>query len=263
MVLADAASTNVSVGARIRPLFPREVQDGATNCLSVHEGRTGAVGNPRTFTFDRAYDSRATQEEVYQAQVQPLVDAVVSGYNAAVLAYGQTATGKTFTMGTAAPEVEEHLSGMCPRVIEALFQHADATSQQVDYRFSCCYLEVYNEELRDLLRPQTPKQLLQIREDTDGNIRVTGICERTATSRRELLQVLQEGSQGRTTGSTLMNEHSSRSHSIFTVMVEMRDKTLCAGDPESWSSEATTSHASYKTAKFHLVDLAGSERAKR
>ncbi|CAE7745866.1 KIN4A [Symbiodinium pilosum] len=119
---------------------------------------------------------------------------------------------------------------------------------------SCCYLEIYNEDIRDLLQPGGHAGPIAIREDAAGGIKVSGIHAETCTSAEEMFRCLSDGSVQRTTGATLMNEQSSRSHSIFTLILEQR-RRIAGGD--AWSED------DYVTAKFHLVDLAGSERAKR
>ncbi|CAE7040393.1 KIN4A [Symbiodinium sp. CCMP2592] len=209
------------------------------------------VGN----RFDLVFETDASQAAVYDGCVSSLLDGCMQGYNATVFAYGQTGSGKTYTMGTGqwAPEGSAE-EGIVPKVIRNSFRHIEANSSAIDFKVSCCYLEIYNEDIRDLLQPGGHKGPIAIREDAAGGIKVSGIHAETCTSAEEMFRCLSDGSVQRTTGATLMNEQSSRSHSIFTLILEQRRRI---GGGDAWSEE------DYVTAKFHLVDLAGSERAKR
>eukprot|EP00931_Biecheleriopsis_adriatica_P076220 TRINITY_DN49953_c0_g1_i1.p1 TRINITY_DN49953_c0_g1~~TRINITY_DN49953_c0_g1_i1.p1 ORF type:complete len:1308 (+),score=333.01 TRINITY_DN49953_c0_g1_i1:84-3926(+) len=251
--------TNVRVAARVRPLLPREMAANCCSCVTVHPGVNQlVVGTKRAFTFDMVFDTDVQQSVVYDSCVSPLLDGCMQGYNATVLAYGQTGSGKTHTMGTgqALPEATED-EGITPKVIRNSFEYIEANRHKVDFKVSCCYLEIYNEDLRDLLQPGGAKSLIAVREDATGGIKVSGIRAETCTSAEEMMRCLNDGSVQRTTGATLMNEQSSRSHSIFTVILEQR-RVVGVSDKSEVADEAD-----YVTAKFHLVDLAGSERAKR
>jgi len=181
----------------------------------------------------------------------------MQGYNATVLAYGQTGSGKTHTMGTGQSVGEGSAEeGIVPKVIRNSFRHIEANQESIDFKVSCCYLEIYNEDIRDLLQPggRQDGRVIAIREDAAGGIKVSGIHAETCGTEEEMFRCLSDGSVQRTTGATLMNEQSSRSHSIFTLILEQRNRNC---DPDSAAADY------YVTAKFHLVDLAGSERAKR
>jgi len=183
----------------------------------------------------------------------------MQGYNATVLAYGQTGSGKTHTMGTGQSVGEgSEEEGIVPKVIRNSFRHIEVHKENIDFKVSCCYLEIYNEDIRDLLQPggRQDGQVIAIREDAAGGIKVSGIHAETCGSEEEMFRCLSDGSVQRTTGATLMNEQSSRSHSIFTLILEQRNRKCDSADPA-----AAVDY--YVTAKFHLVDLAGSERAKR
>eukprot|EP00736_Rhodelphis_marinus_P012722 Rmarinus@m.8893 len=247
----QADDSSVKVAVRVRPLIPKERACRQAECALVQsESNTVLVGKDRSFAFDFAYGPQASQSEIYGQCIHSLVENCFAGYNATVFAYGQTGSGKTFTMGTAGAGVSsDEAVGIIPRVIEHLFSGIEKRRANAEFLVRVSFLEVYNEDLRDLLNPSTPSKDLAIREDSSGNINVTSIAEEVVTSAGDLIRCLEEGSAARTVGGTLMNAHSSRSHAIFTIVVEQRVSK--DGVPE------------YIASKFHLIDLAGSERNKR
>lgn len=170
---------------------------------------------------------------------------IFTGYNVTILAYGQTGSGKTHSMGTNYSEAED--TGVIPRAVHDIF---DIVSLKKDWNFkiTVSFMELYQEQLYDLLTDKQRNQSIVDIRDDGKNIKVTGVVEKEVTNAAETLQCLTQGSVGRATGATAMNANSSRSHAIFTLCVYQQKKT----DPNM----ATT-------AKFHLVDLAGSERSKK
>ncbi|XP_030836466.1 chromosome-associated kinesin KIF4 [Strongylocentrotus purpuratus] len=243
----QAKDISVRVAIRSRPLISKEVAEGCQLCVSFTPGEPQVIlGKNKAFTFDYALRAEDPQEMVYQKVVARLVDGLFKGYNATVLAYGQTGSGKTYAMGNAYNMTDELKMGVIPRVIQNIFQLIEE-KQDMEIVLKVSYLEIYNEDIHDLLS-KDKKETLAIREDIDGGIRVAGLSEVTVTSAGDMFRCLENGSVGRTTGSTAMNLQSSRSHAIFTIYVQLKKKD---------SSE------SFCHAKFHLVDLAGSERAKR
>ena len=145
----------------------------------------------------------------------------MEGFNATVLAYGQTGSGKTHTMLNAAQALEEE-AGVTPRVLRLLYEGIHQRRTEARFRVRCQFLEIYNEEVKDLLHPETPAKAIAIREGPGGRIVVTGAKEKEMGSYEEAMRFLEVGSVSRTTGSTLMNQASSRSHAIFTIFVERR-----------------------------------------
>jgi len=283
--LSPAEETNnVRVAARIRPLLPRERAASLCSSVTVEpESKQVIVGNRRAFAFDMAFDADSTQEMIYSQCVAPLLDSCMQGYNATILAYGQTGSGKTHTLGTG-HEVGArncYQEGIAPKLVKNSFDHFQALGNEIDFKASCSYIEIYNEEIRDLLRPDAPKHLMAVRETVDGVIQVAGIRSEACNSAEQMLRCLSDGSLQRTTAATAMNEQSSRSHSIFTIILELRlrghrhgareeGKGVATNDGEedeacsaASSEDSLESQPVYRTAKFHLVDLAGSERAKR
>ncbi|KAJ0401980.1 hypothetical protein ATCC90586_008917 [Pythium insidiosum] len=256
----------VKVCVRVRPLNAKERQEQTKNCLRLAASPDGLsspgeahsqpqqliVGKDRAFTFDAVFGVDTAQHQVFRAAVEPLVDCFMQGYNATVLAYGQTGTGKTHTMTGDAGDPKggarsDEQQGIIPRVVRAIFAKMQDAQQRTEFTLRVEYIEIYNEELRDLLHPDTPSKQLAIREDGEGNIVTAGVKSQVATSKDAVLRLLVLGGASRVTGSTLMNEQSSRSHAIFSLILQQRD--LQTGE--------------CRKAKFHLVDLAGSERAKR
>jgi hypothetical protein len=214
---------NIQVAVRSRPLLAKEKVSNAQGCLRFPPGREEVIiGKDRAFTFDFAFSERAGQAEVYSKCVSKLVDGCFYGYNATILAYGQTGSGKTYSMGSSdeAGALEEEDVGIIPRAIAQIFEGVEARRQNVELlQVSVEMLELYNEEMRDLLHPDTPSKAISIRETPTGDIIVVGVKDRTTHSVEEVLTALENGAVCRATGSTLMNEQSSRSHAIFTLIL--------------------------------------------
>lgn len=241
------------------------------------------MGPKHGFQFDAVFDD-APQAEVYESTVAPLLDGVFAGYNATVLAYGQTGSGKTFTMGSAdqvgipmakcvrvwvcvrarlqwsgVAATRSHVlfrcrQGVIPRVVREVFDRVDGAEpvtlpsgvQVPSVAVRASFVELYREEIRDLLHPETPSRAIAIRETPAGEIVLSGVGEKAALTAQDMFGILETGAALRSTGATLMNELSSRSHAVFTIVVEQR-----------------RADGKRTVAKLHLVDLAGSERAKR
>ena len=255
---ADAEPTEdlaVRVAVRARPLVAKERLERARECLSYPDDKSVLLGKNRLFHFDDAYPPLADQHTIYANLVAPLVESCFNGYNATVLAYGQTGSGKTYTMGSGnSSNLLDDEVGVIPRVISDVFAGIERRKGTSEISVRCAFLEVHNEEVRDLLHPDTTTKAISIRERADGAIVVSGIREEETRSFEEMVRLLENGSVGRTTGGTKMNAESSRSHAIFTIILEQRHLTR----------EAMRQHrGAYSSAKFHLVDLAGSERNKR
>ena len=160
---------NVSVRVRVRP------GGGARSpCVAVEGPQVAVVGEKR-YTFDKVHDGGAGQAAIYDEAVAPLVRCVLEGYNAAVLAYGQTGSGKTYTMGCGSETLGGDRAGVVPRCLRDVFAAAGASDGAV--RVFASYVEIYNEELRDLLAPGTPKEKLAIRDHGSRGVRVHGARE--------------------------------------------------------------------------------------
>mmetsp|Transcript_108639 Transcript_108639/g.212859 ORF Transcript_108639/g.212859 Transcript_108639/m.212859 type:complete len:733 (-) Transcript_108639:308-2506(-) len=196
----------------------------------------------KDFTFDAVYDHTTVQANFYDAIGYPVVESVLDGYNGTMFAYGQTGTGKTHTMvGPAAPE-EQH--GVIPRTFAHIFRSINTTTNK-QFLVRASYLEIYNEEIRDLLS-KNPKQKLDLKDHPDGGVFVKDLSNMIVKGVDDLNQVMEVGQKNRSVASTLMNSESSRSHSIFTITVE--------------TSETLGDKNHYRVGKMNMVDLAGSER---
>ncbi|XP_036404841.1 chromosome-associated kinesin KIF4-like [Megalops cyprinoides] len=246
MTREDEKAIPVRVALRCRPLVPKEINEGCQCCLTFVPGEPQViVGKDKAFTYDYVFDPATEQEEVFNTAVASLLSGLFKGYNATVLAYGQTGSGKTFSMGGAYTSAQEHdpAVGVIPRVIRRIFQDKDDKMA-----LTVSYLEIYNEEILDLLCGSKDKPVISIREDPKEGIKIVGLTEKAVSSSREMVSCLEQGNSARTVGSTAMNSASSRSHAIFTITLEQR-RSADRGDSV--------------VSKLHLVDLAGSERQKK
>ncbi|XP_053663221.1 kinesin-like protein KIF21A [Anopheles marshallii] len=267
----DKESSSVRVALRIRPQIPRELIDMCRVCTQVTPGEPQVLlGSDKAFTFDYVFDMSTTQVSVYNNCIEKLVDGALQGYNATVLAYGQTGSGKTYTMGTgferAVPEAQE---GIIPRAVRHLFEGIAQLQQNpydengtylgsVTFSVAAQFMELYNEEIIDLLDPYNKgARVFKIFEDSSGGISVAGATIKPLAGPQEALNCLQQGALARTTASTQMNEQSSRSHALFTILIR-RQRVMTAEQCGNADGDTET-----LTSKFHFVDLAGSERLKR
>ncbi|XP_055799180.1 chromosome-associated kinesin KIF4-like isoform X2 [Salvelinus fontinalis] len=253
MAKEDDKSIPVRVALRCRPLVTKEINEGCQTCLTFVPGDPQViVGIEKAFTYDYVFDPTTEQEEVFNSAVSPLLCGLFKGYHATVLAYGQTGSGKTFSMGgtyTSAQENEPTV-GVIPRVVRMIFQEREKHTD-CEFSLAVSYLEIYNEDILDLLCPSVSKDkpsTINIREDPKEGIKIVGLTEREVFSANEMVGCLELGNSARTVGSTAMNAASSRSHAIFTITLEQRRGADKSDNVVS---------------KLHLVDLAGSERQKK
>ncbi|XP_073908389.1 kinesin-like protein KIF27 isoform X6 [Castor canadensis] len=245
----------VKVAVRIRPLLCKEVLHNHQVCVRVIPNTQQIIiGRDRVFTFDFVFGKNSTQDEVYNTCIKPLVLSLIEGYNATVFAYGQTGSGKTYTIGGGhIASVAEGQKGIIPRAIQEIFQSI-TENPSIDFNIKVSYIEVYKEDLRDLLELETSMKDLHIREDGKGNTVIVGAKECHVETVDEVMSLLEVGNAARHTGTTQMNEHSSRSHAIFTISICQIEKNTEAAEDELWYSHRQI------VSKFHFVDLSGSER---
>ncbi|XP_069817896.1 kinesin-like protein KIF27 isoform X2 [Dendropsophus ebraccatus] len=246
----------VKVAVRIRPLLSREILHKHQVCVRpVPNTQQIIIGKDRVFTFDHVFGKSATQDDVYSSCIKPLLVSLIEGYNATVFAYGQTGSGKTYTIGGGhVASVADEEKGIIPRAIQELFQTI-SEHHNIDFTVKVSYIEVYKEDLRDLLELETNVKDIHIREDEKGNTVIVGAKECQVESADEVMSLLEAGSAVRHTSTTQMNERSSRSHAIFTISIcQQRDTNI--GVTENGSKKP----AQMIFSKFHFVDLAGSER---
>jgi len=203
--------------------------------------------NSYKFSFDFIHDENSSQQFVYQHSAKPSVLSILQGFNSTIMAYGQTGTGKTFTMEGG---ITESSHGILPRSIDEIFKYITINQDKYSFFTKVSYLQIYNETIQDLLTAD--KTNLLIREDRKKGVFVEGLSEWTVGSPDEVYSLIKKGSQMRTTGATKMNDLSSRSHAIFTVILE------------KISSKETESHriSEIISGKLNFVDLAGSERVR-
>ncbi|PHH63317.1 hypothetical protein CDD81_6091 [Ophiocordyceps australis] len=261
----DAASegTNINVVVRCRGRNERETRDNSAVVVRT-EGVKGklvelsmganALSN-KTYSFDRVYSPVADQNMVFDDTVKPILDEVLAGYNCTIFAYGQTGTGKTYTMSGDMTETLGMLSdnaGIIPRVLNQLFNKLKL--ENTDSCIKCSFIELYNEELRDLLAVEENGRL-KIYDDTSrkghSSTIVQGMEEKFIKNASQGIKVLQEGSLKRQVAATKCNDLSSRSHTIFTI-------TACVAKTNEDGGEELVC-----AGKLNLVDLAGSENIQR
>ncbi|CAM1501102.1 Fc.00g102640.m01.CDS01 [Cosmosporella sp. VM-42] len=255
------AGGNIKVVVRCRPFNGREIDRGAKRIvdmkgnqtvLSSPKGKNTKDGDAKTFAFDRSYwsfdksDSNyAGQSSLFDDLGQPLLDNAFQGYNNCIFAYGQTGSGKSYSMMGYGKEV-----GIIPMICQDMFTRINAI--QEDKTTKCTvevsYLEIYNERVRDLLNPST-KGNLKVREHPSTGPYVEDLAKLVVSSFQEIEHLMDEGNKARTVAATNMNETSSRSHAVFTLMLTQK------------KYDAETKMEMEKVAKISLVDLAGSERA--
>ncbi|XP_029956848.1 kinesin family member 4 [Salarias fasciatus] len=250
MTHEDTKVIPVRVALRCRPLVRKEINEGCQCCLTFVPGEQQVVvGTEKAFTYDYVFDPTAEQEEVFSTAVSPLLNGLFKGYHATVLAYGQTGSGKTFSMGGTYTSSQENdpSVGVIPRVIGRIFSEKEKRAD-CEFCLAVSYLEIYNEDILDLLSSSKDKPAISIREDPKEGIKIVGLTETRVFSAQEMVSCLEVGNCARTVGSTAMNAASSRSHAIFTITLEQRR------GPEKVDSIVS---------KLHLVDLAGSERQKK
>ncbi|XP_022740221.1 kinesin-like protein KIN-4A [Durio zibethinus] len=272
-----AENCSVKVAVHIRPLIGDERTQGCKECVTVISGKPQVQIGTHSFTFDHVYGNGGSPStSMFEECVAPLVEGLFQGYNATVLAYGQTGSGKTYTMGTAIKNGCE--TGLIPQVMNALFKKIETLKHQTEFQLHVSYLKILKEEVRDLLdsepvsKPVTPngnavkvtvpgRPPIQIRESSNGVITLAGSTEVAVNTLQEMATCLEQGSISRATGSTNMNNQSSRSHAIFTITLGQMRKIQSVSAINETPDEDMGEE--YLCAKLHLVDLAGSERAKR
>eukprot|EP00112_Aurelia_sp_Birch-Aquarium-sp1_P008558 Seg1946.8 transcript_id=Seg1946.8/GoldUCD/mRNA.D3Y31 product="Kinesin-like protein KIF3B" protein_id=Seg1946.8/GoldUCD/D3Y31 len=245
------SAESVKVIVRCRPMNEKEIAANHDRVVDMNV-KNGQVllkcpskkgEPPREFTFDAVYDWNSKQRDIYDETFSPLVDSVLNGYNGTIFAYGQTGTGKTFTMEGVRSDLE--LRGVIPNSFDHIFTHISRTHDQ-QYLVRASYLEIYQEEIKDLLSKDQKKKL-ELKERPDTGIYVKDLQSFVTKSVKEIEHVMNVGNQNRAVGATNMNEHSSRSHAIFLIYIECSE----TGPDEE-------SHI--RVGKLNMVDLAGSER---
>ncbi|KAI2611317.1 kinesin motor domain-containing protein [Hypoxylon fragiforme] len=306
----DGGRTAVRVAVRVRPplkstdpgfdLIPQRFQRSMVQTTSNTGIAIDAPQGKKLFIFDRVFGPEIEQEGIWE-YLQDSVNAFLQGYNVSLLAYGQSGAGKSYTMGTSGPVEQNNYeaTGVIPRAAAALFEKLDGSAPQKNpnrnsmsqlktparysaqssapkaeknWQLKATYVEIYNEQLRDLLVPdhfqQNERGNVTIREDQKGNIILTGLQQVDINSVDDLMNCLNFGSTIRQTDATAINAKSSRSHAVFSLnLVQRKSKaqgTQGANKRFSAPIETMTGADTWVTtdSKLHFVDLAGSERLK-
>ncbi|KAJ8023469.1 Kinesin-like protein KIF18A [Holothuria leucospilota] len=262
----EDTNSNVRVVVRVRPLNAQEVEKNSSSIIHVldenvlifdpksedspnnfyrgkrvrHRNLLQKKSRDMRFAFDHIFDANSSQEYVYEKTTKSIVDSILNGFNASVFAYGATGAGKTHTMlgGPDSP-------GVIFLTMLELYEKINAIQSEKTCNVTVSYLEVYNETIRDLIKPSGP---LAVREDPQKGVLVSGLSVHKPKSAEELFQMLEFGNQNRTQHPTDANKQSSRSHAVFQVFVRQKDRTAGL-------------KTDVRLAKMSLIDLAGSERA--
>ncbi|XP_051186264.1 kinesin-like protein KIN-5A [Lolium perenne] len=263
----NGGGVNIQVLLRCRPLNEEELRINTPVVITCNEQRreVSAAQNiankqiDRTFVFDKVFGPKSRQQDVFNHAVVPLVGEVLDGYNCTIFAYGQTGTGKTYTMEGGGGKTQNGAlpsdAGVIPRAVKKIFDTLEA--QGAEYSMKVSFLELYNEDLTDLLAPEESKfsddkskKPMALMEDGKGGVFVRGLEEEVVSSASEIYKILERGSAKRKTAETFLNKQSSRSHSIFSITIHIKE---CTPEGEEM----------IKCGKLNLVDLAGSENISR
>ncbi|XP_060189633.1 kinesin-like protein KIN-12F isoform X1 [Lycium barbarum] len=251
--LLEVHDPPVKVVARIRPA--NRIENGTQAVRKVSDNSVCVVD--RKFNFDMVFGSNSNQEDIFQSVGAPLVKDALAGYNTSLLAYGQTGSGKTYTMWGPPSSIVEApspngLQGIVPRIFQTLFssiqrEQENSEGKQINYQCRCSFLEIYDEHIGDLLDPT--QRNLKIMDDPRVGFYVENITEEYVSTYEDVTQMLIKGLSSRKVGSTSINSKSSRSHIVFTCVIE------------SWCKESSSKcFGSSKMSRMSLVDLAGFER---
>ena len=250
-------SSNVKVYCRIRPENEQEISSGLGTCLNpksptsvqiivdnlnINSGLKENYNEKTTqeFTYDKIYPIETTQKTIFEQVAKPLILSAFEGINGTLFCYGQTASGKTYTMEGISSDND--LCGIIPRMMNLVFEIINSGSSDIEFSVKCQYYQIYNEKIQDLI--DTTKTDLAIREDKNKGIWVGECTEKYVESEQEMIDFFNTGSNNRIVSSTKMNAISSRSHSLFSVTIYQRNVIT----------------ESSKTSKLYFVDLAGSEK---
>ncbi|XP_031600748.2 kinesin-like protein KIF18A isoform X1 [Oreochromis aureus] len=262
--MASDVCSHVKVVVRVRPANDSEKRENCRNVVQVvdnhmlifdpKEEDLSCFGSQRVrnrninkrankdlkFVFDQVFDENATQLDIFENTTKGVLDGVMNGFNCTVFAYGATGAGKTHTMLGS-----QNDPGVMYRTMKELFKRMEDAKEEKEFAVAFSYLEVYNEQIRDLLANAGP---LAVREDSSKGVVVQGLTLHKPKSAEQILEALDSGNRNRTQHPTDMNANSSRSHAVFQIYLRQQDKT------------ASLNH-NVCVAKMSLIDLAGSERA--
>ncbi|XP_012169143.1 kinesin heavy chain [Bombus vosnesenskii] len=240
-----AAEDSIKVVCRFRPLNDSEEKAGSKFIVKFPSGGEDnciSIGG-KVYLFDKVFKPNATQDKVYNEAARSIVTDVLAGYNGTIFAYGQTSSGKTHTMEGVIGDPNKQ--GIIPRIVNDIFNHIYGMEENLEFHIKVSYFEIYMDKIRDLL--DVSKVNLSVHEDKNRVPFVKGATERFVSSPEEVFEVIEEGKSNRHIAVTNMNEHSSRSHSVFLINVKQ----------ENLENQKKLS------GKLYLVDLAGSEKVSK
>ncbi|XP_014471639.1 PREDICTED: kinesin heavy chain isoform X3 [Dinoponera quadriceps] len=240
-----AAEDSIKVVCRFRPLNDSEEKAGSKFIVKFPSGGEDnciSIGG-KVYLFDKVFKPNATQDKVYNEAAKSIVTDVLAGYNGTIFAYGQTSSGKTHTMEGVIGDPNKQ--GIIPRIVNDIFNHIYGMEENLEFHIKVSYFEIYMDKIRDLL--DVSKVNLSVHEDKNRVPFVKGATERFVSSPEEVFEVIEEGKSNRHIAVTNMNEHSSRSHSVFLINVKQ----------ENLENQKKLS------GKLYLVDLAGSEKVSK
>lgn len=246
----------VKVVVRVRPLNVKERKEGRkkivgvdtkNGVIQVKDPTAGPRAPPNTYTFDQTYDENTVQINLYNTSVAPLVENVIQGYNGTFFCYGQTGAGKSWTMEGDGGEHKGVMPNAFNHIFDFIAKVPPPDEGGTQFLVAASYLEIYNEEIRDLLGKNQNKRL-EVHESPDVGVYVKDLTQQVCKNVGEIQQTQIRGSRNRSVGATAMNAVSSRSHSIFTIIVEASEQDSVTGEDKM------------RRGKLNLVDLAGSER---
>lgn len=241
----DHMDTHVKVICRIRPLSLTEEANGDSQAVTAADENTISVSNKEIeqyYQFDHVCDGQVSQSEFYDIVTHETLEKFFLGFNGTILAYGQTGAGKSHTMfGTTSDR------GIIPRISHSIFSHIALGPSDVEYTVSISLMEIYKEQIKDLLNPSRNAKECSVHEDKIKGVFVKGLSHAFVSSASEMNEVVDQGSKRRTVSSTHMNAESSRSHSLIQIVLHQKD----------------VEKGSVTKSTLFLVDLAGSEKADR
>ncbi|PSR77298.1 kinesin heavy chain [Coniella lustricola] len=239
-----SSANSIKVVARFRPQNRVEIESGGQPIVKFDGDDTVSIESKEAqgaFTFDRVFDMKCRQADIFDYSIRPTVDDILNGYNGTVFAYGQTGAGKSFTMmGSSIDDTENR--GVIPRIVEQIFASIMSSPSTIEYTVRVSYMEIYMERIRDLMAPQNDN--LPVHEEKNRGVYVKGLLEIYVSSVQEVFEVMRRGGNARAVAATNMNQESSRSHSIFVITVTQKNVET----------------GSAKSGQLFLVDLAGSEK---
>ena len=236
---------SIRVVCRFRPLNAKETEDGSKFIVNFPPGNDDQCINlgGKVYKFDKVFKPNVSQEKVYDEAAKSVVKDVLMGYNGTIFAYGQTSSGKTHTMEGVMGD--PNLQGITPRIVNDIFNHIYAMKENVEFHIKISYFEIYMDKIKDLL--DVSKVNLSVHEDKNHIPFVKGATERFVACPEEVFKVIEEGKAKRHIAVTNMNEHSSRSHSVFLINIKQ----------EHLENQKKLS------GRLYLVDLAGSEKVSK